>query len=199
MAIHLSASLLLAALVATSAARAEEASDPINNGGFESGQMTPWKTDSAGFAADTSTKHSGNRSLKVTGGPEARSLTGGKFPIDIETVYTVALWIKTQDISTPDGVSVKIFQRNDSTGWNSWYPTTHNDQPVEHRVIKTGGTQDWTEHRFSFTPDAAAEFVEVSLEIDAGITGTAWIDDVSLSATATRIAQRDFTGDWHNV
>lgn len=176
---------------------AAPATGPIENGGFESAQIAPWKT--GGFAVDSSVKHSGNRSLKATGGPEARSLTGGKFPIDIDTVYTVSLWIKTKDISTPDGVSVKIFQRNDSTGWNSWYPTTHNDLPVERRVIKTGGTQEWTEHRFSFTPDAAAEFVEISLEIEPGITGTAWIDDVSLSATSTRIAQRDFTGDWHNV
>ncbi len=171
----------------------------IRNGGFESLQLTPWKSNSGGFAVDSVVKHSGTRALKVTGAPKARAVTSEKFPIDIETVYTLSVWIKTQDISTPYGLSVKIFQRNDSTGWNSWYPTARSDQQPERRVIKTGGTQDWTEYRFSFTPDPAAEGFEIVLGLDAGVTGTAWIDDVSLGLSAMRIAQRDFTGDWNNV
>ena len=168
----------------------------IHNGGFEAPELAPWKSDSGGFVVDSSVKHSGASSLKVTGGPEARSLTSGKFPIDIDTVYTLSLWIKTQGISTPDGFSVEIFQRNDSTGWSSWYPTSYS---TERRVIKSGGSQEWTEYRFSFTPDPTADGFEIVLGVDAGVTGTAWIDDVSLSLTSTRIAQRDFTGDWNNV
>lgn len=133
--------------------------------------------------------------FKATGSPDARVTRIGKIATDISTVYTVSVWIRTQGISTPDGVAVKIFQRNDSTGWDSWYPTTHNDLPVERKVIRTGGTQEWREYRVSFTPDAAAEFVEIVLGLDPGITGTAWFDDVSLNNFSTRIAQSDFTGD----
>lgn len=171
----------------------------ITNGDFESPQMAPWQNDSGQAGVDATSSHTGGHSLKAVASQDVQSVKTGKIPTDIDSVYTLSLWIKTEGISTPDGVRVKIFQRNDSTGWESWYPTTSNDLPVERKVIKTGGTQDWTEFRVSFTPDAAAEFVEIALGLDPGITGTAWFDDVSLSLTSTRIAQRDFTGEWHNV
>jgi hypothetical protein len=176
----------------------------IQNGSFEANELRGWtmgkNSEKTGVALDRATVHTGLRALKsVPNGVFEQSLMTDKIAVDIDTTYTLSLWIKTQNISKPDGVSVKIFQRNDLTGWNAWYPTTHNDLPVEQKVIKTGGTQDWTEYRFSFTPDAAADSVQFSLGIDPGISGTAWFDDVSANSLSTRIAQRDFTGDWHNV
>ena len=170
----------------------------------ESSRAGAWRNDSGrtniGFAADPATGRAGRHSaFKATGSADARSIRIAKIATDIHTVYTVSLWIKTEGISTPAGVAVKIFQRNASTGWESMYPTTHNELPVERKVIKTGGTQDWTEYRVAFTPDAAAEFVELSLGLDPGITGTVWFDEVAVSSLATRIAQRDFTGEWYNV
>lgn len=171
---------------------------------FEFFRIAPWQNDTKrvniGFVSDSATKRAGRENaMKATGSAEGRVIRLEKITTDINTVYTVSIWIKTESVSTPDGVAVRLFQRNDSTGWNSRYPTTHNDLPVERKVIKTGGTQDWTEYQVSFTPDAASEYVEVALGLDPGITGTAWFDGVSVSSRSTRIAQRDFTGDWHNV
>lgn len=164
----------------------------------------PWQADSRrtniGFAEEPKSGRAGRKAAwKATGSADGSLIRIAKIPTDMDTVYTLSLWIKTEGISTPDGVGVRIYQRNDSTGWNSMYPTTPNDLPVDRKVIKTGGTQDWTEYRVSFTPDAAAGYVEIALGLDPGITGTAWFDDVTVNSLATRIAQRDFTGEWHNV
>ena len=168
------------------------------NGDFEQAQLAPW-TGVSEKTLDRTTKHGGNTSVKLSGADAAQKLASGKIPIDIDTIYTISVWLKTDAIATPDGLGVTISQRNDSTGWQSEYPTTHDDSPVERKVIKTGGTQDWTEHRFSFTPDAAAEFVTIAITLDSKISGTVWIDDVTIGSVTTRIAQRDFTGDWHNI
>jgi hypothetical protein len=171
--------------------------------GFDSPQGDALLNDPAGektgFSLDRSTPHLGNPSLKATVSAQAQTLKIGRIATDIDTVYSLSIWIKTENITTPDGVALKIFQANDSTGWNSWYPTTATDAPVDAKVVKAGGTKDWTQYQISFTPDAAAEYVEVSLNLDPGTTGTAWFNNVSVTSLSTRIAQRDFTGDWHNV
>ncbi len=190
--------LLFAGIFASSFAAVNAAPSKNWNGSFEAAELAPW-SGVGGDALDRGISHSGKTSLKLTGGDAAQTIVSGKIPIDIDTVYTVSVWIKTDAISTPDGVGVTISQYNDSTGWKSEFPTTPNDLPVERKVIKTGSTQDWTEHQFSFTPDMAAEYVTFAFTLDPGISGTVWIDDVTVDSVTTRIAQRDFTGDWHNI
>lgn len=176
----------------------------IQNGCFEANDLRGWTLGNnlgeTGVVLDRATVHAGLCALKAV--PDAASETSlmtDKIAVDIDTTYTLSLWIKTQNISKPDGVSVRIIQKNDNTGWNSWYPTGSALFSPDVKVIKTGRTHEWTRFSATFVPDGAGDHIRLCLCLDAEMTGTVWFDDVSLGSVATRIAQRDFTGDWHNV
>ena len=198
----LASSLVLHAAAAPSTGSG--VSNLVLNGDFESRKMSPWqiegKQSGGDVSLDASCPHSGRGCLKATAGLEGQVIKTEKITTDINTLYTLSLWIKTDGMSKPDGVAVKILQRNGSTGWSSWFPTNADEkQSVETRVVKTGGTQDWKQYRVSFMPDATADSFEICLSLEPGMTGKAWFDDVTLGSVSTWIAQSDFTGQWHNV
>ena len=196
--VNLSGSPLQAAELPTQS----QDSNLIANGGFEGAGTAPWQIapepGASGFCVDSSNPHSGHSCLKAVASPKAQSIRSPPILTDICTLYTLSLWIKTDGVSKPNGVGVKILQRNSGTGWSCYYPTTAKaDQSAEPNLGEAGGTQDWKHYRFM--PDPAADSIELCLKLEEGMTGTAWFDDVTLGSVSKCVAQSDFTGQWHNV
>lgn len=72
---------------------------PINNGGFESGSLSPWSQgftfDSGVWATSTTDPHSGNYCATVTGNDELRQDFA---PVDASKVISATLW--TRQVNT---------------------------------------------------------------------------------------------------
>jgi hypothetical protein len=141
----------------------------LANGGFESGL---WST-RAGASIDTTVKHSGNQSASMTGNAAEQYLGTGLIPVKSNEVYELSAWIKTANISKSDGVSVNALMVDTNDKALGWYNNTM-------KLIKTGGTQDWTKYTAELSNFAAGTaYIKIFVREDGNITGTAWFDDIA--------------------
>lgn len=153
------------------------------DGGFESGYLgwgfawlpRPTSPDIQ-MSLDRSEKHSGEQSLRI--------LFNGRLNIDFEDCchivateagrrYVLSGWIKTQSLTSSEGVRLQIFARSPTK--NDWA-----------RTEEVHGTQEWKHIQMEWTAPAGTEFATIcarrlmSDKPESNIQGAAWIDDVSL-------------------
>ncbi|MBP1992189.1 glycoside hydrolase domain-containing protein [Paenibacillus eucommiae] len=151
-----------------------EVSEPeslIDNNGFEAGL---WPI-SKGAEIDTSVKHMGKQSAKITAGSEGsgeHALVSEPAAIDKKKKHSFSIWLKTDQISTPDGVNVQLMQLDAQGNELGLYNEAG-------RPLITGGTQDWTEYTIDNIRTSAAA-LQVIVTTKPGVTGTVWVDDVVL-------------------
>jgi hypothetical protein len=153
------------------------------DGGFESGYLgwgfawlpRPTSPDIQ-MSLDRSEKHSGEQSLRI--------LFNGRLNIDFEDCchivateagkrYVLSGWIKTQSLTSSEGVRLQIFARSPTK--NDWA-----------RTEEVHGTQEWKHIQMEWTAPAGTEFATIcarrlmSDKPESNIQGAAWIDDVAL-------------------
>jgi hypothetical protein len=166
---------------------AEPDANLIANGGFESGL---WGT-KAGSAIDTAVKHSGNQSASMTGIATGQYLGSGLIPVQADGVYELSAWIKTADISAPEAASVNILMVDDNNNALGWYNNTM-------KLIKTGGSQEWTKHTAEFSTFAVGTvYIRIYVRLDGNVTGTVWFDDITVKSSCNRLTNGGFeSGLW---
>ncbi|MBT7080165.1 MAG: peptidoglycan DD-metalloendopeptidase family protein, partial [Chloroflexi bacterium] len=151
--------------------------DILYNGGFEEGYTvepwaypygwykTAWIMDNSTFTWDTTQKHSGNRSAKISNNTSNDARWTATVWVQPNADYRLSGWIKTENIAQNGdrGANLSIL--------GGWISTT-----------KLYGTNDWTFVSVDFNTEAN-EFIEVAARIgmySGEISGTAWFDDLKL-------------------
>ncbi len=125
---------------------------------------------------DTREKHSGGRSLRLT----FNGLRNVDFhdvcqyiAVQPSTNYQFSAWVRTQDLSTDQGVRFGLQSLGDSTNSMAWTDDLR-------------GTQPWTRLDFLWTSGNDVHQLRLcicrqpSAKFDSKIHGSAWIDDVAL-------------------
>lgn len=141
------------------------------DGGFESGLWSH----NTGFIRDTAQAHSGLAAAKVTGQSEVQAIYTDTIPIVSSETYTLSVWVKTDQISTGNGISVGVLQVNAANQALGWYGGSV-------KLMTAGGTQGWTKLETELSGFAAnTSSLRIYLRSDGGITGTSWFDDVRLN------------------
>ena len=152
----------------------------IFNGDFES-EISPipldWsinRSDEIEVERDPETKHSGKYSLRIKlGGKE--NLTG--IPVSQRAVvtpgrYHFEAYVKTQDLTTDQGISLRIADGASHINWTT--------EPLL-------GTHDWRKFSTDFCVVPKTKLISLnlvrqpSLKFDSLIKGTLWMDSVSLT------------------
>jgi len=162
--------------------------DPPNSllwdGGFESGVRGgafAW-TFGASYGSvrssiDTRQKHSGKSSLLLTfDGRHNVSFDAicNNAVVRPETNYLLSAWIRTQTLTTDQGVRLRL-------NWNS---DSHSAGSLETPDVQ--GTQPWTFIQMPWASGKDVHYVRVCIvrdasgKLDSQIQGSAWIDDVAL-------------------
>lgn len=153
------------------------------DGGFESevkGGGFAWRYPSfvsgVQINLDQKEKHNGNRSLRLTfGGLENVDFSDVCQIIVVQpsTAYRFSAWVRTQSLSTDQGVRFGLHSISDSQNSTAWTDDLH-------------GTNPWTNVSLPWT--AGKEVGEMQLcvrrlpsaQFENKIFGSAWIDDVVL-------------------
>ncbi len=153
------------------------------DGGFESnvvvGGLTWYYPSLVGgvmITLDRKEKHSGNRSLRLT----FNGLRNVNFSdvcqyvaVEPSTSYWFSAWVRTQGISTDQGVRFGLHSVGDSENSIAWTEDVR-------------GTQPWTQVKFLWTSGSDVRELQLcvsrlpSAKFDSKIGGSAWIDDVAL-------------------
>jgi len=162
-------------------------SDPpgslVWDGGFESnvvGGGFTWRyssfMDGVVITLDAKEKHSGNRSLRLT----FNGLSNVNFndvcqfiPVQPSTTYRFSAWALTRSLSTDQGVRFGLHSFGDASNSFAW---TDDEK----------GTQPWTKVELPWTSGNDVRELQLcvsrlpSAKFDSKISGSAWIDDVTL-------------------
>ncbi len=156
----------------------------VFNGGFEhqivNGGFGWREVPAAGvrYARDCVVTHSGSHSLRVD--------FGGSANLDFQNVlqlvavqprtrYHFSAWLRTKGISTDHGIRFQIFD-------------PQHESEVQFLTPNMIGTNPWTLVQGDFTTGKDTRLLEAALrrifswKFDNKIRGTAWVDDVALSA-----------------
>src|SRR6266852_4768003 len=152
------------------------------DGGFE-GDFIPggfgwrWRPDpGVQFTFDRETKHSGDRSLRITfDGVENLNFTHlfQYVPVQPGKTYQYSAYVKTEEITTNRGPCFAVFD-------------SRNPGATGRLTPDLTGTQPWTRLELSFTAGSDTRLVTVVLrripseKLDNKLRGTVWVDDVSV-------------------
>lgn len=155
--------------------------EPILNGGLD------WRFEQvpgAYISRDSSVHHSGEKSLRVdfTGGmnldfSSVHQIVGVKPSVH----YVFQFFMRTQSISTENGMRFEILDLNNNE--------------VSLMTPDLTGTNPWTPVRVDVTTGKDTHFLDIRLRrlpsrlFDNKLSGTVWVDDVSLSQDATAGAE----------
>ena len=151
----------------------QAANNMVVNGSFEDG-LWSLKSPESNWILDSSVSYDGIKSAKVISTIE-QSMGSEMIPVDKNSSYNLMVRIKTEGISNSNGVSINILEIDSQNNSLGWYNGSM-------KLISTGGTQDWT--MYTATLDNLrdnAVNIRVYCRIDAGVSGTAWFDAVSLN------------------
>ena len=154
----------------------------VFNGGFEqeiSGSSLDWQLpilDGAEFDRDESTARTGKFSLRARFAGEQNLELSAPFQTAVVQPgeYLFTAWLKTDGISTDQGIGVCLSDAEIS-------PRVHAE--TEYFT----GTKSWTELRARFAVSPATNLLRIALcrhrsqKFDNKLSGTAWLDDVSLA------------------
>jgi hypothetical protein len=153
------------------------------NGDFErepSGLPLDWEIESVAGQVDTTldsnVAHTGTHSLRIQfAGTENVSYANTVQKTSVPPgTYRFTAFIRTQDITTDKGVAFRIFDPENSSRLDSrteQFIGTHGWKRVEQTVRVPGATQLLT----------VQVIREPTMKFDNKVSGTAWIDTVSLS------------------
>lgn len=157
--------------------------EPVANGGLD------WRLSQVPGAyaeLDSRVHHSGDQSLRV-------DFTGGRnldfwyvdqiVPVEPSTNYVFQYFMRTQSISTESGLRFEILDLNDNQ--------------VNRMTPDLTGTNPWTLEKIDVVTGQRTHFLDIRLRrlpsrlFDNKLSGTVWVDDVSLltkpeSATESR-------------
>jgi len=158
----------------------------IWNGGFERALINggfDWRElpiAGATFDLDTTTYHSGSRSLRInfdgTANLDFRHLVQ-YVPAEPGRRYLFTAFLRTEGISTDSGIRFSILAPR---------------QPTSLNLLTPGlvGSNPWSPQAIEFTTGLETHWLVISLrripsgKIDNKLQGTAWVDDVSLIAVS---------------
>ena len=154
----------------------------LRDGGFECGPgPTPldWRRIAHPDArADwVEEAHAGSRALRVEfrgGGNPLYYHVSQQTPVE-PGLYRVRVWIRSQGITTDEGVGIWVVDPHDSRRLSIATPTAV-------------GTQDWSRFQRVFRVPEGVEMLEIrvfrrpSAQTRARLSGVAWVDDVTLEA-----------------
>jgi tetratricopeptide (TPR) repeat protein len=158
----------------------------VFNGGFENDILNgglDWRLNPGlGMAVeyDTSVRHSGLRSLRMdfNGGFNLDLSEPAQFvPVDPGQVYTFHAYLRTDSITTESDLHFEIFD-----------PAHRNEITAKTDGLK--GTHLWTSAETEIHTGSQTKFLEVMLrrtpsrQFENKLSGTVWIDDVSLTQGA---------------
>jgi hypothetical protein len=152
------------------------------DGGFETGvrggfawSFAPTYA-SVQTSADTAVKHSGNQSLRL-GFDGKRNVNFADVchlaEVQPGTPYRFSAWVRTQELTTNQGVRFRLFWRE-------------NSQPASLDTPDLHGTQPWTKIEMPWIAGKDVHDVRVCIsrnpsdDLNTRIQGTAWVDDVAL-------------------
>jgi len=157
----------------------------VTNGGFERGvgdekdTRFGWKIfrndPKFDASSDTSVKHGGGRSLKLS----FRTFKKSEFYNVWQTVvvepgraYKLSFWVRTENLKSGGGPQIQIVNGND-------------DKIINNSAVFAAGTNDWQQFTLNFTaPDncngVTIRTVRAYCGDDCPITGTLWYDDFEL-------------------
>ncbi|MFZ0333504.1 MAG: hypothetical protein WAN10_16525 [Candidatus Acidiferrales bacterium] len=147
--------------------------EPIVNGGLG------WRFEQAPGAyvsTDSGVYHSGEKSLRVdfTGGVNLDFYNVHQIaPVEPSTHYVFQYFMRTQSISTDSGMRFEILDLN--------------DYEVSLMTPDLTGTNAWSPERTDVTTGRNTHFLDIRLRrlpsrlFDNKLSGTVWVDDVSLS------------------
>ena len=121
-------------------------------------------------------KHSGNQSLLLGfDGKHNVNFTDVCHLAEVQpdTSYRLSAWVRTQSLTTNEGVRLRLIWRENSQGRSA-------------DTLDLHGTQPWTEIELPWTAAKDVHQVRVcisrnpAIDFNARIQGTAWVDDVAL-------------------
>ena len=147
--------------------------EPIVNGGLG------WRIEQvagAYISTDSSVFHSGQKSLRVdfTGGLNLDfSSVRQSVPVEPNTHYVFQYFMRTDSISTESGIRFEVLDSN--------------DYQVNLMTNDLTGTNSWTPVRVDITTGRNTHFLDIRLRrlpsrlFDNKLSGTVWVDDVSLT------------------
>jgi hypothetical protein len=153
------------------------------DGGFETGVRGgafAWvfaASDDEQISVDSRQKHSGKYSLRLTfEGRHNVNFAGvcNNAEVRPETNYRLSAWVRTQALTTDQGVRLLLNSYSDS----------HQASSVVSRDVQ--GTQPWTYIEIPWTSGKDVRYARVCVvrytsgKLDSRIHGTAWLDDVAL-------------------
>ncbi|WP_052339221.1 carbohydrate binding domain-containing protein [Gorillibacterium massiliense] len=148
----------------------------LSNPGFESGSA--WRLHTAGTDVVSNVEHNGSYSTALTGGSSEAYVASNVFAVSPKETYRLTIWLKTQNVTTSNGVSVNVLQIDANNSAINWITKTGSDK----KLISAGGSQDWTRYEITlsgFTANTAS--LAVYVRSDGGISGLAWVDDATVS------------------
>ena len=150
----------------------------ITGGGFGWRQVDSPESD---FEFDTSVKHSGARSARITFDGTQNSFYQNLFQellVTPGTRYRFQGYIRTDQISTESGMRFEIFDPKDKKSLDVLTPNET-------------GTQPWTLEETDFTTGPSTHLIRIQLtrmpsqRLDNRLSGTVWVDDVNVVRVAS--------------
>lgn len=156
---------------------AETTNNRLENGGFETGDLSGWTDADAEFAISNNA-NSGNYGMSVSqDGVGSSQIRTDVMSVGAETDYTLSWFVNTTVY-----LNVKAIV----------YEYSFNNKIVDmHEYTFYGPTDGWKKVEFSFTTTVAVDNMGVVFEIN-GAHGVAYIDDVLLVATEAEKAQPSY-------
>lgn len=196
--------LILAASVPLHAAPV----NPVGNPGFEdwtkpkpgdAGLPTGWVAAqsaldpasplSGSITKDTTTKHGGTASARLTNGAGTDITELDQLlPAEPNTRYTIKLWVKGENIKPGAKNGIGVMAWVNTGPKQGFYPhqTYFNQSPK----IKDG-TFDW--QPFEFTVETGKEVGQMSLNLQLRVaSGKAWLDDVQVTKLGPVVSVQSF-------
>jgi hypothetical protein len=128
------------------------------------------------ISLDSSQKHSGARSLRLTfDGTQNQNLEPACALVNVapNTAYHFSGWVRTQDLTTNSGISFRIYSIGDPT-----FPVN--------QTSEIHGTFPWTSVDMPWTSGPQVHQARICIlrepsdTPNMNISGTAWVDDVNL-------------------
>jgi hypothetical protein len=126
---------------------------------------------------DRGQQHSGKQSLRLffDGKHNPNFEVSSNVEVRPETTYRLSAWVRTQALTSDEGVRFRIY----------WFSDSHSSGSADSQDSR--GTQPWTRIEMPWTSGKDVHRARVSVlrnlsrGFDTRIQGTAWIDDISLA------------------
>src|SRR5271157_2530561 len=164
---------------------------PLINAGFEADDpYQGWSLNVYGaqpkITADTTIRHEGRRSLRISAGEPSDSALGQDVDLRPGQWYRLAGWVRTENLNPHGSPTCGTFQIQ-------W--------PGGRGVVTTGkshpGTNDWCQEVLYFTPppgDGKTRIAVFFVGYGRG-TGTAWFDDLTLEEVDAAVTTLTVTNE----